>query len=113
MAHHRVVDRLGQPHSRGAPLGHHLAVPVHAKPFAHGGCDRRANAVDCGQGLLVRLLDGIQAAELPGQRLRRGGPDVPDRQRHQHSPQRSIFRGIQVGQQLASVGRKLSCLGAE
>ena len=41
------------------------------------------------------------------------GPDVPDRQPDQHPPQRPVLGRLQVGQQLAAVGRQLALLRAE
>ena len=56
------------------------------------------------------------ASRLPnsrGQRPRRGRPDVADRQRHQHPPQRLLLGLAQVGQQPLAVGRQLAGLGGE
>ena len=66
--------------------------------------------VDAGHRRLVGVLDGVEAAELPRERLRCGRSDVPDRQRHQHPPQRDVLAALQVGQQLRAVGRERAVL---
>src|SRR3712207_6850862 len=49
---------------------HDLAVPVDGEPVAERGGDRRPHAVGGGQLLLARRHDPVEAAEVPGQRLR-------------------------------------------
>ena len=73
-------------------------MPVDVEPLPPRRGDRRADAVDPGQLLLVRLAQGLQGSEARRQRARRRRADVAHRQGHQHPPQRPPLGGVQLGE---------------
>ncbi len=82
-------------------------MPGLLEPLDHGLRDRRADALGGGELGLGRRADRSHRSELLGQRPRRGGAHVADRQRHQHPPQRHP-RGLrQVVEQPLAVGAEL------
>ena len=56
----------------------------------------------------------VLPGELPGGQIARGGrPDMPDRQRHEHPPQRLLLDRLQVGEQLQADGEGGGRVGVE
>ena len=123
----RAGDHHGQPFQRPrarrrprssairTPAARHfaddLAVPVDREPLLErsrrwSGRRRRPRTAPRSRG----RVDRVDRAELPGQRLRRGRADVPDRQRDQHPPQRPLLGLGEVVQQLDRVAAQAAVL---
>ena len=78
-------------------------MPAFGKPLLDCLGNHRADAFDPGELFKGGSSDPVHRTEMPGQRASRGGADVPDRQRHDHPPQRLLLGHREVGDQLGAV----------
>ncbi len=88
-------------------------MPIDREPVADRRRQDRPDAVGGGQLLLVGGFDGLQRAELGGQRARRRRSDVPDGQGDEDPPQWYLLGLVQVLQEPLAVGREHAVLGEE
>ena len=75
------------------------AVPVDREPVDDRLGDHRSDALDGGEVLGARLGDGGEAAVRPCHRLGGRGPDMADRQRDHHPPQRPLLGDVELFEQ--------------
>src|SRR6266545_1872052 len=113
LRHVRLGPLLPHLHTRGAPLVDDVAVPVDAEPVHDRGRDRRPDPFHARQLLGGSRLDTVQIVVRGGQGLRRGGPDVADRERHQDAGERLALGLLEVGQQPGRVRLQPAGLGGE
>ena len=74
--------------------------PVARPPAAMVGPTPSAAASSSSVAAMIRSIERKSRASA----CAAVGPDVPDRQRDEHPPQRDVLAGLQVGQQLRAVG---------
>ncbi len=99
-----VDDLVGHAHAAAAPLLDDVAVPVLLEPLPDGLGDDRRRPRRCSASSSTDAVDDrVERVEPPGQALRSGGSDVPDRQRDEDPPQRLPTRDVEVREHGARV----------
>src|SRR5436305_7935589 len=73
------------------------------EPLRDGFSDHRPDPLGCGDLLRRRSGNPVDGSELPGECLRGRRPDVPDRQRDEHAPQRSMPCRLDAFEHLADL----------
>ena len=79
-------------------------MPVHLEPGDDGGRQHRPHPVHLGEFVDAGTCQGVDGAEPCGNAAGCGGTHVPDRQGHQHPPQRLGLGLVQFRDELAGGG---------